>query len=519
MYLKQNDESRMEKLQDGFTEDWGNIDSAVRAMFRRGDEGSAKTYGASTLLALEICVGARKTAFLDPNVKFYTWEDWKSNHRHDNRNEMGANDIGSEEISLTILQDLASDKFTSSVIVQVGILKDAKNKLQKHLLEEDRDDPRYLVKPCLIYTAEYLVKKINEFRRKFNISKENFVDRRRAGASWDTRLFHPLLKEYFRDTFNHVERKGWRIGSHHMRRIYVMATIHFFKDSAEQASGGKVLAQSVWMALVLGHMGSVNTTISYSNLKIIYQPPHEAFQTPPLELIKQLAKQVFDMQEQIDKLTRAQSTVEASTVIMNESSCNTAAFVTPGGKIVTLQKHTKRKFSDDADKRTTVKKLARSLTDNKIEVNAANLGRLGIGRELQRQFLSKRNSSDDESSAPMEEQKQQQVSAEPAPNAPPPTEDKKDLDEKHSDEQESNRQAQQQTGYGANKKYAKLTAKQKVISYSSDLSEAANTERHRRDLKKFPNGKVLEKKPENSAGILIPKVHLGPKLVRDVWQE
>lgn len=524
VYLKNADDSRTAKLQDGYTEIWDNVEHSARALFRRGEEGNAKTFGASTLLALELCTGARKAAFLDPNVKFYTWEDWK-NHRHDNRNEMGINDIGSDTFSLT-LQDLSNDKFTSSLIVQVGILKDAKNKLQKHLPEEDRDDPRFLIKPCLVYTADFLVEKIKSFRGKYEITKENFIDRRSAGAQWDTRLFHKLLDDYFHNSFEHAKRKGWTIGSHHMRRIYVMATLHFFKDSAEVAAGGKVLAQSVWMALVLGHMGSVNTTITYSNLKLVVNPPPKAMQLPPTELILQFAKQVADLQGQVDKIQRSQSSLEAAIAVMNASSDTTAAFVKPDGTAITLQKHTKRKYADEADKQNTVKRIARTLKENGLEVNAANIGKMGIGGKLRTQLLKilKNNGERDggESPAHVEEQEQKQTHVEPAV-APPPAEDNSELDHKHNEERPQRApkraQTQHEAAYGKNKQYAKLGAKQKVISHSSEASEGANIERHRRDLKNTKlTGKVIEK-PEDCNGRIIPSVQLGPKLVRDVCAE
>lgn len=479
--LKERGETQTKKLQDGFVERWDTIDHHVREMFRRGEEGHTKSNGAATLLALELCVGGRKTSFLDPNVKFYTWQDWKENHRHDNDNQMGVNDIGTPELSLT-LQDLSDDKFTSSVIVQVGILKDAAMKLQKHLPEDERDDPKFVVKPCLIYTAEYLVQKIKDFRRKFSINKETFISRKKSGNSWGTRLFHPLLDEYFHDSLQKAKRNGWRLGSHHMRRIYIMATINFFKDSAEAASG-KVLAQNLWMALLLAHMGSIATSISYSNLKIIYSLPHESFQLPPLELIHQLAKQVFDLQKQVD-LLKAVPPPQAEPV-------EEIGFLTPDGKTVTFTKHAKRKYKNEQDKLDTVYKQAKKLHDNGLAVNKANLGRLGFGRELQDKFFQTEHNF--ASNSP--EQKQEQSQAQPRFDNPPPAE----LDEKHNDQPKQKKQRTTHKPNTDKNGYHKLRENEKIVSFDPNSTEKANAERYRRDVKKYGVDKVL-KHPEECDG-------------------
>ena len=475
--LKERGEKQTTKLQDGFVEKWDTIDHNVREMFRRGEEGHTKAHGAATLLALELCIGGRKTSFLDPNVKFYTWDDWKNNHRHDNDNQMGINDIGTPELSLT-LQDLSDDKFTSSVIVQVGILKDAAMKLQKHLPEEERDDPKFVIKPCLIYTAEYLVQKIKDFRRKYNINKDTFISRKKSGNSWGTRLFRPLLDEYFHDSFQKANRHGWNLGSHHMRRCYIMATIHFFKDSAE-AAAGKFLAQNLWMSLLLAHMGSIATSISYSNLKIIYSLPHESFQLPPLELIYQLAKQVADLQKQIDLL---------QAVPAKEEPAEEVGFLTPDGKTVTFAKHAKRKYKNEQDKLDTVYKQAKKLHDNGIAVNKANLGRLGFGRELQDKFFKTEHNF----AADSPEQKQEQSQAQPPSNNPPMAE----LDEKHNDQPKQKKQRTTHKPTTDKHGYHKLQKNEKIVSFDPNSTEQANKERYRRDVKKFGVDKVLKHSEE-----------------------
>ena len=532
-YIRENKQRRSAKLADAYEENWDTVTTSVHKMFRYGEEGNGKTFGMATLLALECCTGARKGAYLDPHVEFYTWEEYKAQHRADN-DGLGPFDVGSNKASLT-LQHLQDNKFTSSVLVQVGVLKDARMKLAKHLPEDERPEPRLLIKPCLLFPAQYLVDKIRAFRAKYEITKEKFTSRANSSNSWGSRLYDPLLLEYFRASYQKAERKGWIFGTHHMRRIYAMASFGICRDSVQRASG-QIITQASWMALVLGHMGSEETTLSYSNIQIVFTPKSDLFQIPPLDLITQLARQVGDLQKQIDKLQRAQSSAEAATEIMNENSCNTAAFVKEDGKIITLQKHTKRKFTGEADRQNTVNKLALSLTANGLKVNAANLGKLGIGRKLQIAFLKSERNSDEELKAQVEEtqthveeHEQKQVHVEPIAT-PPPAEDNNELDNKHNDDQpqrpqrttkrtQERIQTPHEEAYGKNKKYAKLNAKQKVISHSSSLSEGANAERHRRDLKnpKF-KGKVIQR-PEDCKGTIIPSVQLGPKFARDVCDE
>lgn len=519
VYLKQQDASRLAKLQDGFQENWADADHAVRELFRYAEEGKDKKYGAATILALELCVGSRKTAFLDPNVKFYTWDEWKTTHSSENRNELGLQEIGTNELSLE-LKDLSDNKFTSSVIVQVGILKDAKNKIQKHMAEEDRDDPRFIVKPCLIYTAEYLVTKIRAFREKYNITRETFTTRKKVGNSWGTRLFHPLLETYFKNSYEKAKSKGWQIGSHHMRRIYVMATIHFFKDSAEMASG-KVLAQSVWMALVLGHMGSVATTISYSNCKLIFTPPHEVFQSPPLELIKQLAQQVFDMQETIDKLqkqaneaAKLQEQVDDLTqrVAASEATSH-VTFVLKDKSVVTVEKNKKHNYKDEQDKLNTMQKSADLLTQHKVPVNVTNLGKMGFGRGLVTEFFKSKNQAQDEPLEEVKEQKQEQAQAQVSSNIPPPHQEEQIPEQKQAKRQKTQHKANKEPRTYSGKGYHKLRPNEKIISEKEGSTAEANHIRKVRDKKKYGE-QVFEE--GDCEGQIVKDVPLAPKVTRDL---
>ncbi|MBS1775423.1 MAG: hypothetical protein JSS64_03990, partial [Bacteroidetes bacterium] len=137
-------------------------------------------------------------------------------------------------------------------------------------------------------------------------------------------------------------------------------------------------------------------------------------------------------------------------------------------------------------------------------------------------FLKNYERNSAESPAELQQQEQKQTHVEPAVG-PPPAEEPHELDQKHNDEQpqrtKKRAQTQHEAAYGKNKKYAKLGPKQKAISQKSDASDAANIERHRRNLKNPKlQGKLLEK-AEDCKGTIIPNVQLGPNFVLDVCDE
>lgn len=503
-YLAQKERRLTEKLRDSYNVTFQDVDSSTRELFEYGDSGAEKKYGAATLLALGTCCGARKGEFLDPSIKFYTYGEWQRK-KHLDAEKIN---LGTESDHLSIVEDDTDLEFMSHLLVQVGVLKDAEQKSNKYQNDEDALVPnRVVTKPTLFYEAKYLVAKIKEFRRKYNINRETFTDRVKISNNWSSALFKPLLKRFYRASYTKSKQKNWSIGSHFGRKLYAVSSFGVYKDSV-QAASNEIVREASWISMVLAHQGSLATSLSYANVQVNFNIKSDALEMPAKELLDEVYREVQFLRKQVEKLTKEKGVV----VTANKQE---VGFVTQEGKVVTLERHIKRKFSNETDRKATFERFAAELTKHGLPVTNENLKKLGLGRSMQREFVGKRKKRDDEAPSDLADQKHEQPRAD-VPAAPPPTQPPNRPNDQQTTKNKRNTQNTEQKAQGHNEKYHTLKPNEKVIA-PEPRGENARKIAHSRDQDAYGADNVIAEK--DCTGAVTQPVELSKKKFRKLCVE
>jgi hypothetical protein len=149
--------------------------------------------------------------------------------------------------------------------------------------------------------------------------------------------------------------------------------------------------------MILGHGGSVNTSLSYANVEVSFKlVDDKVLAAPPEHLLRLLMGQVEHLEATVKELKEA---LQHKTL---ELPLNPAqqAFVRPDGTIAFIDKHIRRKFKNMKDRDDTLAALKKSLVDARVAGggSAQNMGKLGVGRGsyidwTNRVFRTKKNTS------------------------------------------------------------------------------------------------------------------------------
>lgn len=498
-YLNAKERRLAEKLRDAYNVNFQDIDTATRELFAYGNSGSEKKYGAATLLALGTCCGARKGEFLDPHIKFYTYAEYKQSS-----NKIP---LGTEVEHVDIVNP--DEELSSHLLVQVGVLKDADQKTNKYFADDGENlvPNRVVIKPTLFYDAQAIVDKIKAFRIKYNINKRSFTDRVRASNNWGSALFKPVLKQFYRASYTKSKQKHWSIGSHFGRKLYAVASFGVYKDSVQSASN-EIVREASWISMVLAHQGSVGTSLSYANVQVNFNIKPVALEMPPKELMEEMYRELQFLRKQVDKLTKEKGVV----ITTNKQE---VGFITKDGQVVQLERHNKRNFIDDADRKATFERYAGELTKHGLSVTNENIKKLGLGRDIQREFVPKRKKRAQKSPRDLAEQKDEEPSAH-APSAPPPTDAPHRANEQRAQQRKRHNQHAQQHAQAQPGKYHTLQDNEKVIA-PQPKGEKAREVAHQRDKEAYGDDKVIQE--EQCEGTVTEPVELSKKKWRKLCVE
>ena len=77
------------------------------------------------------------------------------------------------------------------------------------------------------------------------------------------------MTRYFPQSSALASGHGWRLGAHHCRKIYANASFEIYEPRVKQLMN-RWIELPLWIRSVLGHEGSLETTLSYSNVKILF---------------------------------------------------------------------------------------------------------------------------------------------------------------------------------------------------------------------------------------------------------
>ena len=250
---------------------------------------------AKLVIALEATYGMRRGAILDPNIMFYTWEQYKalqaSRGQTVNVFRIGHQYDSDDTFEFDNAQFDRHVGF-SNIVVQVGVLKDVLTASNKYFAPHEHlhaalVGAKVLVKPSICLSADEIVSGIKLFRKAKNITKENFTTRQKAANAFGAQYIKPAISEMFPDAAAQSENNGWSFGSHFARKVYANASYLMYRESVGDVLQ-KYININTWINDVLGHDGR-NASVA------------ELYQTVQVERAKDHEKMfTLDVKEQIE---------------------------------------------------------------------------------------------------------------------------------------------------------------------------------------------------------------------------
>lgn len=512
-YLKQKEERLTQRLRDKFLISYDDMSAKILKMYNIGMSSSVKKDSILILLAVMGAIGCRKTEVLDPSILFWTFEEHQDNLRKRGiapatmnigvwENRSTPDKEHSFEIKNVEDYKRLFNGFAYTV-VQFGVLKDRGQALNSYLL--DKSDKRFmenklLVKPSLILTAEQVIDGIDRFREINGITKESFRNRRASGNRFSTRAIKPYMEQYFPQAAAKSALNMWEFGSHFMRKLYSNA-VHSVYANSIQLLTGLFIDKAVLASNLLGHGGSIATSLSYANVEIRFGYDPKVFEIPPEELLRNMYNIIQELKRQNEEFQK-EITAQVRTIALERPSDeNVTVFTNQEGKEVELPRRKKQTNLTDDQVDTAIRAAIKKLKDGNVSVSSNHIKALGFGR-LTVQNFTKRHPSE------MTETSQKRKSP-----VPPTVESPADaLDEKHVDEPPA-KKSKAVIHLGTHP----LPFGTKVIAPQGG-KPASVKEALRRDIVKFGDGNVLEK-PEDCSGTIEKGVLLGKKLTRDLCRE
>jgi len=535
-----NEANLNKRLLDKYEEKYDDFVTTLRNWYEYGmhyDNSKAK---AQLLLACVGSTGSRKIEIIDPHITFETYRGYmarmEAEHKPIPSMRLGAQDMNSKEddSSIPVDRKLYEKEFGFAyTILQRGVAKDKDSAINKYLGPDDERlvPSRSVIKPCLALTAEQVVTAVERFRKLQGVTKENFESRVKEGNKINTREVGPEMKKKFERAFAQSTKHGWKWGTHYLRKCYACASFEVYESKIKEVSN-RWVDKSVYLASVLGHMGSAKTSLSYSNIKIIISYPASVFDIPSAELLRNLVAEVKSLRKLItDSMTETKKEVAKIAVEMPPKS-DMVTFTNKENTIIHLDRRTKKAYSGEADKVQEVQKSIELLVEHKINPSINNIMQLGFGRPTVSKTIKL---------LPLEMQKlvEDAGKQEPKvkkPHIPPPviippststtsttssttstTTSTDEVDFKHHDG----------SSYVAPKpsKKAKTTKEPKHllahgirVIVPQDGSVAANREIARRDTEYYGADNILLD-PKDCTGVIVPKQKHGPKRIRDECHE
>jgi hypothetical protein len=508
-----------------YTEDYDDVARKIRKMFTIGMEKSDNASIVSLALAIEGSCGARKGEVVSPDIKFYTLQQWKDKQKAkglvDQTLRIGVQKAGNEvtDDSFLIENEKAYEELIGShyTIIQVGVLKDATQQINKFLKSKDDIVKRFIkhrvvMKPTIVLSSDEICLAVKRFREIRNITKENFRGVTKESSWLSTAKVRPVMREYFGKAVAQAIAQGWDMGTHYLRKIYANAGYKIYKDRVKILTGYP-MDDTAFMSTVLAHAGSINTTLSYKNVEVEFGYPEKSWVIPPLELIRNLLLKFDALEQQIKDKTKTMKE-EIQTIALEKPKDPNVADFSVDGKDVTIKKHKRREYDDDADLDKTVKEAFELMKSKGVQPSFKKLKSIGFGpvtvkrfRELNPEFTFEKPKS------------KQPVVVEPKPI-------EHDLDEKHVNEPEVVSAALKPPTVSKPLTLASILKRPPTHPLPHGIkvlvpqhgSKNANAGQIRKDKQYYGEDSVLLD-PKDCTGTIVKNVQHGPKRFRDECHE
>ena len=143
----------------------------------------------------------------------------------------------------------------------------------------------------------------------------------------------------------------------------------------------KYIDRSIWMSAVLAHQGSLTTSLSYSNVIIVFKTIDDRlFATPPEHMIRLQSAEIEELKRQMAELTKLVYTERLVAPLEIHDSQQVAFDLNDGVKL--LNKHRKRNFDTTEDRDETIRHHISKLEEAGVPnpTSLKTLGRLGFGK-------------------------------------------------------------------------------------------------------------------------------------------
>jgi hypothetical protein len=491
---------RMDQLKDLHNVRWFDIQKNATSFYENMSGGSMAIY--MKLLVVMLSCGPRKSAVIDPDVQFITLDEYEKvsgrNFDEDGDFHFGSAD---DHIPIDLKKFQKESKGRDWVIVQIGVLKDKDQRINKYLL---KGDSRYVlnrivIKPTILYPAKDIVELVRKVRTFFGTTKKNHgLTREQMGKKVDSDKMKAILTKAFPEAAQKAELNNWPWNTHFCRKLYVNSCVDIYTDQIFLITG-KRNNRSVLMKTFLSHEGSLATTFSYSTVEIIYDPNVlRVYALPPEHMIRLFLTDMQILKDENQKMKDRLENMELMVSTLTQQP-NIKTLKSKGGNVAVMSV---RKFKGTKEERYI--EAVQRLQSLNMKVTIGNIKTLGIGSSTISIFRKKY--PNDVFSVVVEEQKvEEQKVEEQKVDVPMVIDDDISLGYKVIVDpmpESISRSA-----------FEKGNAGTKQFKAATKLANAQRTKRNR-DVKKFGSENVTLL--EDCTGVVQKKLKMAKGVVRDV---
>ena len=361
------------------------------------------------LIVVQANTACRKTEVLDPIIEFHTWTAWRE--RLDETGVKQTNFIFGDDLEglKTLGIDIVMNEFKEeNILVQVGKLKDRNQRLVRfgdNVKETLKGTNIIIRKPTLMFSAKNTVLMVQKIRKHFGLTMgkrdEDLDARRKLGALIQSRAVREIMKKDFPLIIAHAKKHNFRTGTHFFRACSANFLTKVYSDKIETVTGSAV-SDGDLMKTWLGHSGSIESVMSYCNVKVRLPMPKAALEIPDIHLVRIMQDRVDFLEQEMRELKEL---LKKQPVAVRQD--DGMAEFTVGAKSLRLAKYKRNgNYLNDKQRDETMNHYAQILKDNGLPATHANMHKLGFGKDTVQAWAKKKplgwTASNDKQSAPVE---------------------------------------------------------------------------------------------------------------------
>ena len=130
----------------------------------------------------------------------------------------------------------------------------------------------------------------------------------KVGSSRLSRASRQAMDQLFPRQMAHAVTNGWSVSTHFARVLYANFSYEIFIESYKRITG-KSIGIDRWIQMLLGHMGSMKTALSYRTLEILPSIEKQTLKYPPDQLLHEFKLRLDSQAKEIKDLKLQLSTI------------------------------------------------------------------------------------------------------------------------------------------------------------------------------------------------------------------